>query len=546
MSKIAPSIAAIRLDAAAGTDLHPGPSLATPRLAPAASVASGDNDRIPRIFLGAADLVVLVFAFLAANALAPAVQRSFFPGGLLYGMLPAIFPVPPAPTPEFPPLSEVVWLFLATAPATLVVTELVGGYERLLGRPALRLVTDVMLSQTIAVSFGALIGFALRLSSSSRVVIFTYGMLSASGLIAHRVAVWHYQKRRLARGVYAKNVLLIGQPRGVEWMIKHFRQHVSDSEFRLTGWLSVHGERTHAPERRRDDALRDIPIERLGPVEDLGELLIHRPVHEVIAIQSSVVGRDWLRLVMEHCDYFRIRLRIVPEALLVGNLSDLRFSFRADPLRLPEIVLTPPLLDVDALFAKRFIDMVVSATLLVLLAPLFLLIAAAIKITTPHLPVFYAWHVIGFSGRPFTGYKFTTMVADADEQKRHLLDRNEMQGPVFKIKDDPRITPLGRFLRTFSLNELPQLWSVLKGDMSLVGPRPAGPHELVRYELWHKRKLCVKPGVTCLWQVSGRNRITSFDDWVRLDLEYIDRWSLWLDMRILARTVWAVVSGSGS
>jgi len=545
MSKIAPSVAAIRLDADAGTDLDPGPSLATAPLSTARSVASGGNDRIPRIFLGAADLVVLGFAFLAANALAPAVQRSFFPGGLLYGMLPAIFPVPPAPTPAFPPLSEVIWLFLATAPATLVVTELVGGYERQLGRPALRLVTNVMLSQTIAISFGALIGFALRLSSSSRVVIFTYGLLSASGLIGYRVALWQYQKRRLGMGAYAKNVLLIGQPRSIEWMVQHFRKNVSESEFRLTGWLSVHGERTHLPERRRDDALRDIPIEQLGPVEDLGKLLVHHPVHEVIAIQSSV-EREWLGPVMEHCDYFRIRLRIVPAALLFGNLSDLRFSFRADPLRLPEVVLTPPRLDVDALFVKRLIDVVVSATLLVLLAPLFLLIAAAIKITTPRLSVFYAWHVIGFSGRPFTGYKFTTMVADADEQKRHLLDRNEMQGPVFKIKNDPRITPLGRFLRKFSLNELPQFWSVLKGDMSLVGPRPAGPHELVRYELWHKRKLCVKPGVTCLWQVSGRNRITSFDDWVRLDLEYIEHWSLWLDMRILARTVWAVVSGSGS
>ena len=117
---------------------------------------------------------------------------------------------------------------------------------------------------------------------------------------------------------------------------------------------------------------------------------------------------------------------------------------------------------------------------------------------------------------------------------------------MFKLKLDPRITPFGRVLRKFSLNELPQLWSVLKGDMSLVGPRPAFRDELERYELWQKRKLCVMPGLTCLWQVSGRNRIANFDDWVRLDLEYIDRWSLGLDMRILARTVWAVVSGSGS
>jgi lipopolysaccharide/colanic/teichoic acid biosynthesis glycosyltransferase len=121
-----------------------------------------------------------------------------------------------------------------------------------------------------------------------------------------------------------------------------------------------------------------------------------------------------------------------------------------------------------------------------------------------------------------------------------------MSGPVFKVKADPRVTPLGRFLRKYSLNELPQLWSVLRGDMSLVGPRPAFRHELDRYALWHKRKLCVKPGLTCLWQAGGRNSVSNFDDWVRMDLDYIDRWSLWLDCKILARTVWAVVSGTGS
>jgi lipopolysaccharide/colanic/teichoic acid biosynthesis glycosyltransferase len=191
-------------------------------------------------------------------------------------------------------------------------------------------------------------------------------------------------------------------------------------------------------------------------------------------------------------------------------------------------------------------DIVVSAVLLAVLSPVFLVIAVAIKLATPRLPVFYPWRVIGYKGRAFTGYKFTTMQADADERKADLMHLNEMTGPVFKIKNDPRITPLGRFLRKYSLNELPQLWSVLKGDMSLVGPRPAWPHELARYELWQKRKLCVQPGITCLWQIGGRNAINSFDDWVRMDFEYIDNWSLWLDLVILVRTVWAVLAGSGS
>jgi lipopolysaccharide/colanic/teichoic acid biosynthesis glycosyltransferase len=220
--------------------------------------------------------------------------------------------------------------------------------------------------------------------------------------------------------------------------------------------------------------------------------------------------------------------------------------YHSDSLRLPEVVLRPRHLESDALFLKRLMDIVVSLAALLVLSPIFLVIAVLLKATAPRTPIFYPWRVIGYKGTPFTGYKFSTMVVDADERRSDLLGMNEMQGPVFKIKNDPRVTTVGRFLRKYSLNELPQLWSVLKGDMSLVGPRPAFAHELERYELWHKRKLCVRPGITCLWQVRGRNRISNFDDWVKMDLEYIDTWSLWLDIKILVRTLWAVAAGTGS
>jgi lipopolysaccharide/colanic/teichoic acid biosynthesis glycosyltransferase len=240
-----------------------------------------------------------------------------------------------------------------------------------------------------------------------------------------------------------------------------------------------------------------------------------------------------------------VLLRIVPEALL-REQHTLRTFYPFAALNLPAVVLTPPHWDSDALFLKRLMDLAVSSFMLFLLSPLFLGVAVAIKLTTPKLPVFYRWRVVGQSGVEFTGYKFTTMVSDADERKPDLMDHNEMSGPVFKMKDDPRVTPLGRFLRKFSINELPQLYSVLKGDMSLVGPRPAFRHELERYEFWHKRKLSIRPGMTCLWQIRGRNKIANFDDWVRMDLEYIDNWSLWLDLKILFRTAWVVVRGTGS
>jgi exopolysaccharide biosynthesis polyprenyl glycosylphosphotransferase len=542
MSQPAPSVEAMRRDE--GDIGRPRPAAVLPAHLP---VAAGGDDRIPRIFLGAADVAILAFTFVVAKSGAPLLHLALLPGGALGPLVPSIFPIPTAPTPteEFPAFSEWAWLLVATVPATLIVMELVGGYRRSLAQSLARVVANAVVSQVVAISFASLLLVAFRLSSSSRVVIFTYGLLAALGLVAYRGTIWTYQHRRQKRGVYAKNVLLVGQPRSVEWMVRHFRRNVQDTQFRLAGWLSVHIEHSHSPERRKQDSARDIPIERLGRVEDLGALLVHHPVHEIIAIQSSV-DRDWLRQVIDHCDYFRIRARIVPEALLVRRVGDLELAFRDDPLRLPEVVLSPRHLDSDMLFLKRVIDVIVSALLLVLLSPLFLLIAVAIKLTTPELPVFYPRRVIGLNGRPFTGYKFTTMVADADAQKSGLMSQNEMQGPVFKIRSDPRITRLGHFLRTYSLNELPQLWSVLRGDMSLVGPRPAFRHELERYELWHKRKLTFKPGITCLWQVSGRNRISNFDEWVRLDLEYIDRWSLGLDMRILARTFWAVFSGSGS
>lgn len=195
--------------------------------------------------------------------------------------------------------------------------------------------------------------------------------------------------------------------------------------------------------------------------------------------------------------------------------------------------------------AKRALDIVVSAPLLVLLSPLLAAIAMAVKLGDRG-PVLYRWRIVGRGGRPFTSYKFRSMVVNADELKPALEAANEMSGPVFKMRDDPRITRVGRFLRRYSLDELPELWSVLRGELSLVGPRPPLQSEYARFTERQRGKLAVKPGITCLWQVSGRNEITDFDEWLRLDLEYIERWSLRLDLAILLRTIPAVVSGRGA
>jgi len=211
----------------------------------------------------------------------------------------------------------------------------------------------------------------------------------------------------------------------------------------------------------------------------------------------------------------------------------------------PLITLYTGRLDGWSVFAKRALDFLVCSALLVLLGPLFLAAAILIKLTSPG-PVFFVQERLGLNKRIFRMYKLRTMVADA-EQKQHALEHlNEARGPVFKIKNDPRITPVGSLLRKSSIDELPQIFNVLKGDMSLVGPRPLPVRDYRGFDRdWHRRRFSVRPGITCLWQVSGRSSI-SFEQWMELDMQYIDHWSLWLDLRILAGTIPAVLKGSGA
>jgi exopolysaccharide biosynthesis polyprenyl glycosylphosphotransferase len=197
-----------------------------------------------------------------------------------------------------------------------------------------------------------------------------------------------------------------------------------------------------------------------------------------------------------------------------------------------------------ALFVKRVVDVVVALLGLLLTAPLWPLLALAIRVGSRG-PVLYRQVRCGLRGRRFVLLKFRTMVEDAEKLQTEVAHLNVMDGPAFKAPADPRVTAVGRLLRRSSLDELPQLVNVLKGDMSLVGPRPPIPEEVARYLPWQRRRLAMKPGITCLWQVSGRSKL-DFGTWMELDLAYIDAWSLWLDLKILLLTVPAVFSGRGA
>lgn len=196
-------------------------------------------------------------------------------------------------------------------------------------------------------------------------------------------------------------------------------------------------------------------------------------------------------------------------------------------------------------FIKRMFDIAASAVGLVLCIPIFLIVGIAIKLEDPKGPVFYHQPRIGLNGREFTFYKLRSMYTNADAIKATLMDQNEMDGPVFKMKNDPRVTKVGRFIRKTSIDELPQLWNVLKGDMSMVGPRPLPTKEELACNAYQRQRELVKPGLTCYWQVSGRNDIM-FDEWIELDLKYIHEQSVWIDLKILFRTVEVVVQGGGA
>lgn len=278
----------------------------------------------------------------------------------------------------------------------------------------------------------------------------------------------------------------------------------------------------------------------IGDIRELETLIHNYVVDEVI---FAVPGRkldeieDTLLMLEEHGINVRLAANIFPHVIAKVQLEELETI----PLLTFTTIPTDPL----RLAVKRLFDIVVSLMLIIGAAPVMLAAAIAIWATSKG-EVLFRQKRCGLNGRIFTLYKFRSMYKGAEKRLKDLETLNEMEGPVFKIKDDPRITPVGKFIRKASIDELPQLWNVLKGDMSIVGPRPPIPEEVGKYERWQRRRLSMRPGITCLWQISGRNKIRDFKEWVKLDLQYIDTWSLSLDLKIFLKTVPVVLFQKGA
>jgi exopolysaccharide biosynthesis polyprenyl glycosylphosphotransferase len=282
--------------------------------------------------------------------------------------------------------------------------------------------------------------------------------------------------------------------------------------------------------------MQDFPI-----IEQLNSVIANKTVDEVLVSLPIDKYGPLVQAIVHQCEEQGIIVRVRTE------MSTLRIarSYVDDLHGIPLVTIQSGPQDGWQLLSKRLIDIMASTVLLVLLAPLFIAVVLLIKWDSPG-PVFFGQERVGLNKRRFRMLKFRTMLKGSDHQQCALEHLNEAEGPVFKSKNDPRITRIGAFLRRFSIDELPQLVNVLKGEMSLVGPRPLPVRDVERIDVqWHKRRFSIKPGITCLWQVNGRSNI-AFNDWVRMDLDYIDKWSLGLDLLILVKTIPAVLRGPGA
>jgi exopolysaccharide biosynthesis polyprenyl glycosylphosphotransferase len=273
----------------------------------------------------------------------------------------------------------------------------------------------------------------------------------------------------------------------------------------------------------------------------VAEFLRHNVVDEVAIYLPLRSYYEHAKQMAAVCEQHGIILRFDPDIFNLKLAKPRAVAADGDPQ-----IATPGVVSEGWPFLfKRAIDLSVSLVVLAVLSPLLLVIAALIKLTSPGA-VFFGQKRVGLNKRQFTMYKFRTMVPDAEKIQEELQHLNEMSGPVFKIKNDPRVTPIGRVLRKTSIDELPQLFNVLKGDMSLVGPRAMSVRDYQCFnEDWQRRRFSVPPGITCLWQVRGRSQLP-FEQWMELDMEYIDKWSIWLDVQILVQTIPAVIKGSGA
>jgi exopolysaccharide biosynthesis polyprenyl glycosylphosphotransferase len=464
------------------------------------------------VALAVADALLILFGFAAAYWLRYEVE----------------FIVPLAEQ-NYVPFGEYLPIALSLIVILIPVYALEGVYRRQRGRSWLDEAYALFKSTLIGIAVLVVITFYLRPLFYSRLMFAYVGILILVLLSGMRLAARNIRERLRRRGVGIDRVVIVGAGEiGRAIMASIVAQ--PELGYQVVGFVD------DDPAKRATDIGR---FKALGSTDDLPRLVREQAIDEAIITLPWMSRRKILSL-MATCENEGVHFRIVPD-LFQMSLSRVDID---EINGIPLIGVKEVSISGWNLTIKRGVDIIVASLGLVVLWPLMLLMGLLIKLDSPG-PVIFTQTRMGKGGKPFTFYKFRSMKPEAEEELEKLWALNEASGPIFKIHDDPRMTGLGRFLRRTSLDELPQIYNVLRGEMSLVGPRPPIPDEVKRYQPWHLRRLEVSPGMTGLWQVSGRSELT-FDEMVLLDLFYAENWSLWLDFKIMLRTIPVMLLGTGA
>ena len=488
-------------------------ALCAMRFAPHTMPTRGQREAFSVQLMLLADAVLIWFAFWLASV----VRDPLF--DVVSAVVLRFFGHPMFKDP-IPGLSQILWLLYIFVPCTPLVLERFGFYENPLQRNFVKSLSRVLKGYAVMLLVVLLFSVFFKLPTSSRLTLATAIPLSMVFVLLRDGVVAHYSKRRAARGIGLENVAFAGSPEDV----RDLREKLPGE---VTALWNVVGE-------------FDLVS---GGEDDFRRMLNEQAVGRVIFAAGHAEFEAVARAI-EICELQGIEAWVATGFIRTQIARPTFDSLGGQPML---VLRSTPDLSWE-LFAKGVIDWIGALVLLVATLPIWVVAMVVIKLQSPG-PVFYRQMRTGRYGRPFRLIKFRTMCVDAEEKLEELKKNygNEMSEPMFKLENDPRVFPFGRFMRRFSIDELPQVLNVLRGEMSLVGPRPMTLYELELIDnLAHRRKLSMKPGITCLWQISGRNEITDFDEWVRLDLEYIDNWSLWLDLKILLMTLPAVLFGKGA
>jgi len=426
-------------------------------------------------------------------------------------------------------ISDYLLILFFVAPFWCLMLYLNGMYISMRTRAFAEIVWIIIKSSFFTfLAFGTVV-FILKLKFVSRMFFVFFIVLSLIFILTEKILVFfimHYVRRR---GYNYRRLLVVGKGRRASDFINKIKRHPE--------WgIKVIGIIDDEPGQK---VVEVNDVEFLGTLKNLAQVLHKHVIDEVVFVLPRL-RLNHMENAIHTCETEGIKATIAVD-LFDAKIARIR---QTELDGIPLLTFETTVAKEWQLFIKRAIDIVISGLGIIMLSPLFMVVAILIKFTSSG-PVFFIQKRLGLNGREFSLYKFRSMYKGADKKLSELKVLNEMDGPVFKIKKDPRITPVGRILRKFSVDELPQLFNVFVGHMSLIGPRPPIPEEVEEYKPWQRRRLSMRPGISCLWQVNGRNKL-DFDEWMKLDLEYLDNWSLWLDFKIMMKTIPVVVFGIGA